>query len=120
MSRMKAMAGAGRGPDSQHPGPGAVRVTEGVPLPAGGDEDEPGGGGFQRLIISGDQQAAAQQQYSSPATLLAHRRTQHAPSGAAPPDQAKRRQLSQAGALTARWDDLRQADQGNPVASAGA
>jgi hypothetical protein len=53
----------GRGPDSQHPGPGAVRVSEGVPLPAGGDEYGPGGC-FLRLIISGDQQAAAQQQYS--------------------------------------------------------
>jgi hypothetical protein len=40
---------AGRGPDSEHPGTSAVRVTEGVPLPAGGDEHRPGGR-FLRLI----------------------------------------------------------------------
>ena len=50
---------AGWGPDSQHPGNGAVRVAEGVPLPAGGDEHGPGGC-FLRLIVSGYQQAAAQ------------------------------------------------------------
>jgi hypothetical protein len=50
---------AGRGPDSQHPSTSAVRVTEGVPLPAGGDKHRPGGR-FPRLTIPSYQQAAAQ------------------------------------------------------------
>jgi hypothetical protein len=32
---------AGRGPDSEHPGTSAVRVTEGVPLPAGATNIDP-------------------------------------------------------------------------------